>query len=126
MQKYGTVAPFFTVYFHLYVNPAWWDGLPDDVRGAIAEAAAKAEQDSIPLTEQTAEEAIVALREEGMEIHVQTPEEVEAFKAVVQKPVLDAFLASSPDAAGGHRGRRRAVRLTPRCRRRGRVLPAFA
>jgi len=99
VQKYGTVAPFFTVYFHLYVNPAWWDGLPDDVRGAIAEAAAKAEQDSIPLTEQTAEEAIGALREEGMEIHIQTPEEVEAFKAVMQKPVLDAFLASSPDAA---------------------------
>src|SRR5690606_1832626 len=25
VQKYGTVTPFFTVYFHLYVNPDWFD-----------------------------------------------------------------------------------------------------
>ena len=99
VQDYGTVAPFFTVYFHLYVNPEWWDGLPDDIRAAIAEAAAKAEQDSIPLTEATADAAIEQLRAEGMELHIQTPEEVEAFKEVMQQPVMDAFLESSPNAA---------------------------
>lgn len=99
VQDYGTVTPFFTVYFHLYVNPSWWDGLPDDIRDAIAAAAAKAEQDAIPLTEQTAESAIQQLQDEGMELHIQTPEEVEAFKAVMQQPVMDAFLESSPDAA---------------------------
>lgn len=99
VQKYGTVAPFFTVYFHLYVNPAWWEGLSGELRDAVAAAAGKAEQDSIPLTEETAENSIAALRGEGMQIHIQTAEEIEAFKAVMQKPVLDAFLASSPDAA---------------------------
>jgi TRAP-type C4-dicarboxylate transport system substrate-binding protein len=98
VQDYGTVAPFFTVYFHLYVNPDWWDGLPDDIREAIAEAAAGAEQDAIPLTEETAEAAVQQLRDEGMELHIQTPDEVEAFKAVMQPPVMDAFLESSPDA----------------------------
>lgn len=98
VQDYGTVAPFFTVYFHLYVNPQWWDGLPDDVRTAIAEAAAQAEQDAIPLTETTAEEAIEQLRAEGMQIHIQSPEEVETFRAVMQPPVMEAFKASSPDA----------------------------
>lgn len=99
VQKYGTVAPFFTVYFHLYVNPDWWNGLTDDIREAIAGAAAKAEQDAIALTEETAEQAIAALNEEGMELHIQSPEESAAFSAVMQKPVMDAFIASSPDAA---------------------------
>lgn len=99
VQKYGTVTPFFTVYFHMYTNPAWWDDLPADIRDVIAAAAAEAERDAIPLTERTAEDAIRQLREEGMEIHVHSPEEVAAFEAVMQKPVMDAFLASSPDAA---------------------------
>lgn len=99
VQDYGTVAPFFTVYFHLYVNPQWWNELPDDVREAIAQAAAKAEQDAIPLTEATAEEAIEKLRQEAMELHIQTEQEAETFKQVMQQPVMDAFIESSPDAA---------------------------
>jgi TRAP-type C4-dicarboxylate transport system substrate-binding protein len=98
VQRYGTVAPFFTVYFHLYVNPDWFDGLSEEHREAIKAAAAKAEQDAIPLTEQTAEEAIQLLQDAGMELHIQSPEEVETFKATMQQPVMDAFLESSPDA----------------------------
>lgn len=98
VQDYGTVAPFFTVYFHLYVNPTWWDGLPDDIREAIAAAALDAEKQSIPLTEETAEAAIKQLADEGMTLHIQTPEEADAFAAVMQPPVMDAFIASSPDA----------------------------
>jgi TRAP-type C4-dicarboxylate transport system substrate-binding protein len=99
VQKYGTVAPFFTVYFHLYVNPAWWDGLSDEVRGMIAASAAKAEKDAIALTEESAEQAITALSEQGMQLHIQSPDEVAAFTAAMQKAVMDAFIASSPDAA---------------------------
>ncbi|MCW5730166.1 MAG: TRAP transporter substrate-binding protein DctP [Alphaproteobacteria bacterium] len=99
VQQYGTVAPFFTVYFHMYVNPAWHDKLPADLKKALAEASAKAEQDSIPLTEKTAEDAVKQLRDKGMTLHIQTPEEAKAFKAVMQPPVIDAFKASSPDAA---------------------------
>jgi C4-dicarboxylate-binding protein DctP len=99
VQQYGTVAPFFTVYFHLYVNPAWLDGLPEVERDAIRAAAADAELASIPLTEATAEAAIGQLRDAGMQLHLQTPEESEAFRAVMQPPVMEAFIASSPDAA---------------------------
>ncbi len=98
VQKYGTVAPFFSVYFHLYVNPEWWDGLSEENRAAIQAAASKAEQDSIPLTEKTAEDAITKLRENGMEIHIQTPEEADVWEKAMQPPVMDAFLKSSPDA----------------------------
>jgi C4-dicarboxylate-binding protein DctP len=99
VQEFGTVSPFFSVYFHLFVNPAWFDGLPEDQRTAILEAAAAAEQATIPATEASAEAAIGLLRENGMTLHVQTPQEAEAFRAVMQGPVIDAFTASSPDAA---------------------------
>lgn len=99
VQDYGTVTPFFTVYFHLYVNPAWWDGLDDDLRTAIQAAAAQAEQDAIELTEQTAEDAIRQLQDEGMQLHLQTPEEASAFEAIMKGPVMDMFLESSDDAA---------------------------
>lgn len=97
VQKYGTVAPYFSVYFHLYVNPAWWNKLEPKHRDAIAAAAAKAEKDSIAVTEKTAEDAIVELRNKGMQIHVQTPAESKAWAAAMQKPVMDGFLKASPE-----------------------------
>ncbi|AFK52503.1 TRAP transporter substrate-binding protein DctP [Tistrella mobilis] len=99
VQKYGTVSPFFSVYFHLYVNPSWYDGLAPELRKVVDDAAQSAEAASIPLTEKTAEDAIRQLQEKGMTIHVQTPEEAAAFEAVMQPPVMEAFKASSPDAA---------------------------
>lgn len=99
VQKYGTVTPFFAVYFHLFVTPTWWDRLPDDVRAGIERAAAKAEQDVIAVTEATAEQAITQLQEKGMVLHLQTADEAEVWKAAMQPPVLDAFRALGDDAA---------------------------
>lgn len=98
VQQYGTVTPFFAVYFHLFVTPAWWDGLPDEVREGIARAAAKAEQDVIAVTEETAASAVGQLREKGMTIHVQSEEETAVWKAAMQPPVLDAFRKLGDDA----------------------------
>jgi C4-dicarboxylate-binding protein DctP len=96
IQKYGTVAPYFTVYFHLYVNPQWWSKLTPAQREAIDAAAAKVEQDAFTVTEATAADALVQLKAKGMQIHVQTPEEEATWRAAMQKPVLDAFLKSAP------------------------------
>ncbi len=97
VQKYGTVLPYFAVYFHLFANPKWWDGLKPEHRAAIEAAAAKAEQDAIGVTEETANAAIGQLREKGMEIHMLPPAEIEAWKAKMQQPVIDAFLKITPD-----------------------------
>lgn len=96
VQKYGTVTPALTVYFHMYVNPAWWNKLSPENRKAIEAAARKAEAESIAITEKTAEDAIRQLREKGMVLHIHTPQEAEKWKAVMQKPVLDAFLKAAP------------------------------
>ena len=97
VQKFGTVAPYFSVYFHVYVNPAWWNKLEPKHRDAIAAAADKAERDSIAITEKTAEDAIVELGKKGMQVHVQTPAESKAWEAQMQKPVMDGFLKASPE-----------------------------
>jgi C4-dicarboxylate-binding protein DctP len=99
VQSYGTVTPFFTVYFHLFVNPAWYDGLTEDQRAAIAEASANAEQASYALTAKTAASAIEQLQAKGMKLHIQTAAETEAWKQAMQPPVMEAFKASTDDAA---------------------------
>jgi len=96
IQKYGTVAPYFTIFFHVYVNPQWWAKLAPAQRQAIEAAAAKAEQDAFTVTEETAADALVQLKNKGMTIHVQTPQEQEAWKAAMQKPVMDAFIKAAP------------------------------
>lgn len=96
VQKYGTVAPLFSVYFHLYVNPDWWNKLEPKYRDAIAAAAKKVEQDSIGITEATAADAVKELTAKGMVLHMQTPAESKAWAAKMEKPVMDAFIAASP------------------------------
>lgn len=96
VQKYGTVTPSFTVYFHLYVNPAWWNKLQPAQREALEAAARKAEQDAIPFTEKTAEDAIKQLQEKGMQLKIQNAQEIATWKAALQKPVMDAFIKASP------------------------------
>ncbi|MEO6566905.1 MAG: TRAP transporter substrate-binding protein DctP [Casimicrobiaceae bacterium] len=97
VQKFGTVGPVFTIYFHLYANPAWWNKLSPAHRQAIEAAAAKAEQDAIPITEATAAAALKELQAKGMTIHVQSPAEQATWKGAMQKPVVDAFLKTAPE-----------------------------
>ncbi|WP_137176334.1 TRAP transporter substrate-binding protein DctP [Roseomonas sp. AR75] len=101
IQKFGTVAPYFTVISHVYVNPRWWAGLTDAQRGFIEGAARKAEQDQMKVTEDTAAAAVGELRAKGMTIHEQTPAESATWRAAMQQPVIDAFLRLAPQ--GGPR-----------------------
>jgi C4-dicarboxylate-binding protein DctP len=97
VQKFGTVLPYFTVYFHMYANPKWWQSLKPEYRAAIEAAAAKNEQDVIQITEDTAAAAAGQLREKGMQITILPPAEVEKWKAKMQQPVIDAFLKIAPE-----------------------------
>ena len=96
VQKYGTVAPYFAVYFHMFANPAWYNRLSTGEKDAIAAAVKKAEADMIGLTEATAAAAIKTLPEKGMSLHMQTPAEAATWKAALQKPVIDAFIKAAP------------------------------
>jgi C4-dicarboxylate-binding protein DctP len=97
VQKFGTVGPIFTIYFHMYVNSGWWGKLSPAHQQAIEVAASKAEQDAIGITEATAAAALKDLGAKGMTLHVQTPQERAAWRAVMEKPVVDAFLKTAPE-----------------------------
>ena len=97
VQKYGTVGPIFTIYFHMYANPAWWAKLKPEHRQAIEAAASKVEAEAIGVTEASADAAIRDLQGKGMTIHLQTPQEQAAWRAVMEKPVRDAFLQTAPE-----------------------------
>jgi C4-dicarboxylate-binding protein DctP len=101
VQKFGTVGPIFTIYFHMYANPAWWAKLTPAHRQAIEAAAVKAEQEAIGVTEATAAAALKDLGTKGMTLHVQSPQEQAAWRAAMEKPVVDAFLKTAPE--GGAR-----------------------
>lgn len=102
VQKFGTVGPIFTIYFHMYANPAWWQKLAPAHRQAIEAAAAKAEQDAIGVTEATAAAALKDLQAKGgMTLHVQSKAEQEAWRKVMEPAVREAFLKSAPE--GGAR-----------------------
>jgi C4-dicarboxylate-binding protein DctP len=101
IQRYGTVAPYFAVISHVYVNPRWWNGLRAEARAAIEGAARKAEADQIGVTERTAAEAMAELRARGMTLHEQTAAEADAWRATMRPPVVEAFLRQAPE--GGRR-----------------------
>ena len=97
VQKFGTVSKLFSVYFHLYVNPKWWDGLDAAAREAISKASAKAEKSAMQRTESTAAAAPDQLRGKGMTIHIHSAAEAETMRRVMIGPFTDAFLEASGD-----------------------------
>lgn len=98
VQRYGTVTPnYMVIYFVMYANPAWFDALSQKNRDALRAAAAKAEQDAVPITEQAADEAIDALREKGMIVHVLSLIETSVWKRALSRPTWLAFLKSAPE-----------------------------
>lgn len=97
VQKFGTVAPYFSVYFHMFVNPAWFAKLPADQQKAILDASAKTEQYMVGLTEDTATKAVTQLREKGMTLHIQTAAEAKLWRDAMQKAVSEAFIKGAPE-----------------------------
>ncbi|MFM2423179.1 MAG: c4-dicarboxylate-binding periplasmic protein [Pseudomonadota bacterium] len=95
VQKFGTVAPNFTVFFQTFVNPKWWDALSADHRGAIERAVQKTDAAAFDVTEATATDAVKQLREKGMTVHMQTDAEIAEWTAAMQKPVIDEFLKTA-------------------------------
>ena len=96
VQDYVVASPLFSVFFHGYCNPAWMERLTEAQRTAITEASRAAEQAALDATEESAAEAPDQLREQGMTVHIHTPEEIAAMKEIM----LPAFDAEFSDATG--------------------------
>ena len=57
-QKFGTIAPLYSVFYLIFVNQSVWDGLSPADRSIIEAAARKAEQSDFTLAEQADRKAI--------------------------------------------------------------------
>lgn len=95
VQDYGTAAPMFLVFDNLVVNPAWWDGLPEDVRAGIESASETLVESSLIKQEGVDPATIQQLNDVGMEAVVLDQGQIDALKEVMQPAVMDAFLAET-------------------------------
>ncbi len=99
VQDHANIMPLFSVFFHGYVNPAWYDGLSDRSKAALRDAGANAAQWAIEATEKSAESAPDELRAKGMDVHIQTAEEQAEWSAIMT-PAFDAAFAKATGKDG--------------------------
>ncbi|GAB5439174.1 TRAP transporter substrate-binding protein DctP [Falsiruegeria mediterranea] len=99
VQDHVTVVPLFSVFFHGYLNPAWYNGLTDAQKAVIADAGAKAAVWAVDASEEASSAAPSQLEEKGMKVHFQTPEEEAAWKELMA-PAFDASFGSATGEDG--------------------------
>lgn len=98
VQKYGVASNILLAFDNLVVNPAWWNGLPTDVRAAIQKAADKAVQRSIRKTDGVPAEDVKVLNDKGMKTVALTKAQERVMADAMQPAVKKAFLsATAPD-----------------------------
>ena len=96
VQDQANVMPLFSVFFHGYLNPDWYNGLSDSQKSAIDEAGAKAAEWAVTASEEASDAAPDQLVEKGMNVHIQTAEEQAEWQAIMGP----AFDKSFGDATG--------------------------
>ncbi|WP_170424035.1 TRAP transporter substrate-binding protein [Ruegeria arenilitoris] len=92
-----TVTNHADIEFVVVVNNDWWNGLSEENRAHIAEAAAVAQADVRDKMAAIEAEAYTAAQENGMTVVQLTDDELAQWKAVSQ-PVYDAYLAAAGEA----------------------------
>ena len=95
VQDHVTVSPLFSVFFHGYVNPKWYNGLTSEQRAAISKASAIAAKAALDASEASAAKAPGQLRDKGMKVHIHTAQEIAAMKAVMDPAFTKAFDAAT-------------------------------
>lgn len=91
VQDHFVVLPVMAAYLHGYVNPKWYDGLSDKSKEALTQAGEAAAGWAIEASQAAAAAAPDELREKGVQVHVATDAENEAFRAAMQPAFNEAF-----------------------------------
>jgi len=98
IQKYGVASNIILAFDNLVVNPAWWNGLPPDIRSAIQKAADHAVQRSIRTTDGVPAEDIKVLNDKGMKAIALTKAQEKVMADAMQPAVKKEFLRqTAPD-----------------------------
>lgn len=91
VQDHVTVSPLFSVFFHGYLNPKWYNGLSSAQKKAINNASDNAAAAAIQATEEAASKAPGQLRAKGMKVHIHTAQEIATMKAIMEPAFTKAF-----------------------------------
>ncbi len=98
VQKFGVASNIILAFDNLVVNPAWWNGLPADVRNAIQKAADAAVKRSIRKSDGVPPENIKILNDNGMQSVALTKAQEQVMRDAMQPAVKKEFLsATAPD-----------------------------
>jgi C4-dicarboxylate-binding protein DctP len=95
VQKYGVASNIILAFDNLVVNPAWWNGLPADVRAGIQKAADAAVQRSISKVDGVPPEHIKVLNEKGMQAIALDKAQEKVMADAMQPAVKKEFLSES-------------------------------
>jgi C4-dicarboxylate-binding protein DctP len=99
VQDHMTVTPVLAAYAHGYLNPAFYDGLSDKAKAALAKAGEEAAGWAIEASQAAAADAPAQLAEKGVTIHIATAEENAALKALMG-PAFDKAFAEQTGEDG--------------------------
>ncbi|SDX15847.1 TRAP transporter substrate-binding protein [Paracoccus sanguinis] len=84
VQKHATISNHGYLGYALIVNKAFWDGLPEDIRGQLDKAVAEATAYGNGIAKEENDKALEAMKAAGKtEFHELTPEEKEAWRAAL-------------------------------------------
>ncbi len=95
------LVPLMSVYVNAYVTPQWYDLLDPELHDAFRQAGENAMRWSVNASTAAAAAAPAVLRERGVDVHVASPEEIEALRMALQPAFLEMFLEES-GADGQH------------------------
>jgi len=99
VQDHVTVLPLFSIYFHGYVNPGWYDKLSAKGKTAVDEAGKKAAVWAIDASEASAAKAPDQLSAKGMKVHMATDADINALRSVMA-PAFDKAFGEASGADG--------------------------
>lgn len=100
VQDQIVATPMFSVFYHGYVNPDWYDALSDRAKAALSEAGRKAADWALEATEKATGAAPFRLAGENVTVHIHTADQIDAM-ATRMRPAFDkAFAEASGDDSG--------------------------
>jgi C4-dicarboxylate-binding protein DctP len=97
VQDHFVVVPALGAYLHGYVNPAWYEGLSDKSKAALTVAGQEAAGWALEASQAAAASAPDELRSKGVQVHIATDAENDAFRAAMQPAFNEAFQKETGD-----------------------------
>ncbi len=96
VMDWVTVTNHADIEFVVLINEEFWEGLSDEQRTIIGDAARKAEISVRDRVTEIEKEAYAAAEQNGMKIQTLSPEQIDQWRTATQ-PVIDQYLSQSGD-----------------------------